>query len=76
MKKLTNEEINSLNNLNSKLIKYKKQISKLTKEELQNELEKLNNYLKGCRNSEIDDTLTNIRFIEEKINVLKNIIHY
>ncbi len=78
MKELSKQEIESLTelekNLDSRLIAYKNEMLSKNKEQQQEELSVLKNYLEGCRRSEIDDTLINIRFCEGKIGVLETII--
>ncbi len=77
-KELTKNEEESLNDLNknmeSKLSEFKKQNQDKSKEELQRELSKLEEYLKGCYNSEIDDTEINMRFYGGKAEILKSLI--
>jgi len=60
-------------NIKSRLREYKEKKSELTKEELTKELQDLNDYLEGCRNSEIDDLEINIRFCEGKANIIENL---
>jgi len=75
---LSKEEEKSLDDLSAnmqlRLLEYKNSRLKLSKNELQVELKDLNEYLEGCRNSEIDDTLINIRFCEDKANILEDLI--
>ncbi len=77
-KELTKNEEKSQNNLKknmgSRLSEFKKQNQDKSKEELQQELSNLEEYLKGCYNSEIDDTEINIRFCGGKAEVLKSLI--
>lgn len=78
VKELTNEELESLNdlekNMDFKLNDFRKEMLGSTKETQQKELVLLMNYVDGCRRSEIDDTLVNISFCEGKIVVLESII--
>ncbi len=78
VKKLTPQEIESLKelerNLESKLIEFKKEMRSKNKEQQQKELSALKNYIDGCRRSEIDDTLVNIRYCEGKIAILESLI--
>ena len=77
-KKLTKDEEKGLDGLNknmrSRLSEFEKQNQDKSKEELQQELSKLEEYLKGCYNSEIDDTEINIRFCGGKAEILKILI--
>ncbi len=45
-----------------------------TEAELRDELKGLEEYLEGCRRSEIDDLLVNIEFYGAKVGVLKRIL--
>lgn len=78
VKKLTPQEIESLKelerNLESRLTEFEKVMRSKTKEARQKELAALKNYVDGCRRSEIDDTLVNIRFCESKIAILESLI--
>lgn len=78
VKELTNEELESLNdletNMHSRLNDFRKEMLGSTKETQHKELISLMNYVDGCRRSEIDDTLVNIRYCEGKIVVLESII--
>jgi hypothetical protein len=47
---------------------------KKTTEDLQDELNDLEDYLEGCRNSEIDDVIINIEFASAKAGVLRRIL--
>ncbi len=77
-KELTENEEKGLNdlkkNMGSRLSEFKRQNQDKSKEELQRELSKLEGYLKGCYNSEIDDTEINIRFCGGKAEILKGLI--
>jgi len=53
---------------------FEKENMNKNKEELQQKLSDLEEYLKRCYNSEIDDTEINIRFIEGKSEILKKLI--
>ncbi len=53
---------------------FKEEWQSKSQEELQQELMDLEEYLKGCYNSEIDDTEINIRFCEGKSEILKKIL--
>lgn len=78
VKELSKQEVESLNDLeremDSRLSAFKKEMINKTKEVQQKELLSLKKYVDGCRRSEIDDTLVNIRFCEGKIFILEFII--
>ncbi len=78
MKELTEQEIEALKeleeNMDSRLITFKREMINETKEVRQKELLALKQYLDGCHRSEIDDTLINIRFCEGKIDILESMI--
>jgi len=59
-------------NFEDRLLVFKKEHETKSKEDLKKIISDLENYLKGCYSSEIDDTLINIRFIERKVMILKN----
>jgi len=75
---LTKSEEDSLSklaeNMNSRLVEFQQEYQNKTKQEIQQELTDLEEYLKGCYNSEIDDTETNIRFCEGKSLILKSLL--
>jgi len=78
MKELTKQKIESQKalekDMDSRLAAFKKEMLTKSKEAQQNELLGLKQYIDGCRKSEIDDTLVNIRFCEGKIVILESII--
>ncbi len=78
-KELTKSEERSLHNLQSnmeeRLVEFKNKYQGKSKEELLQELSKLEEYLQGCYNSEIDDTEISIRFHEGKTLILKKLIN-
>ena len=64
--------------MDARVLTYKKekmqQLKDCKKQELLAELEGLDRYLLGCRNSEIADTLTHIEFVQRKADVLRALL--
>lgn len=81
-KELTEEELCGVKDLEEKFTEHleRYRVKKVTEHErgasaeLQEELEGLEEYHEGCRNSEIDDLLINIEFCAAKIGVLRRIL--
>jgi len=77
-KELSPEEETNLKSLNDnmqqRLSEYRQDWRQKPTEEQKKELKKLDEYLQGCYNSEIDDTEINIRFTEAKSEILKKLI--
>ncbi|MBU0536018.1 MAG: hypothetical protein KKE20_03570 [Nanoarchaeota archaeon] len=82
MKELTPEEERSFKeleeNFNNKVEEYgrnkNKELSEGRKDELEKELKDIESYLEIYYKGEVDDIITNIRFIEAKHNVLKELL--
>ena len=78
MKILSNEEQENLNyleqNIDEKLLEFKKKNETKKLGELEEKLLELENYLDGVKKNEIDDALINIIFKQKKAEILRTLI--